>query len=85
MTEDTKMILEKMDEMSAELHKEIQTLRKEMHEGFEDTYAAISNCYNTLNARIDAVEQNLTQKIDDLQQVTGRNCYELTLLKAKQA
>ena len=95
MTEETKLILEEMAKMRSEMtamhsdmatmHSEIQTLRKEMHEGFADTYAAIHTCHDTLNARIDTVEHNLTQKITDLQLITGQNCFELTLLKAKQA
>jgi len=81
MNEDTKMILDEM----AKIRSDLNRLEKNMNEGFKEVFTTINDCYNNLNSRIDSVEENLTQKIDDLQQVTGQNCFELTLLKAKQA
>ena len=85
MNEDTKLILEEMAKMHSELMQEIQNLRTETNEGFKDVYAAVQTCYNSTTQQINDVEERLTSKIDDLQRVTGQNCYELTLLKTKQA
>lgn len=41
--------------------------------------------FAAVRREMQASHDELSKKIDDLQQVTGRNCYELTLLKAKQA
>ena len=95
MNEDTKMILEeikklnermnemndRMDQMCGHMDKLETTINK----GFEDVYAAVQTCYNSTTQQINDVEERLTSKIDDLQRVTGQNCYELTLLKTKQA
>lgn len=45
----------------------------------------IMNEFAAVRRELQASHDDLSKKIDDLQRVTGQNCYELSLLKTKQA
>lgn len=82
MTEDTKLILDKLNAIEERLNaidgrfdiidEKLDVMYKEMTDEFKAVRYEVQNAHDDLSA-----------KIGDLQKVTGQNCYELTLLKAK--
>ena len=82
MTEDTKLILDKLNAMEERL----STMNGRfdiIDEKLNVIYKEMTDEFKAIRCEVQNVHDDLSAKIGDLQKVTGQNCYELTLLKTK--
>ena len=82
MTEDTKLILDKLNAMEERLNA-INGRFDTIDEKLNVMYKEMTDEFKAIRCEVQNAHDELGSKIDDLQKVTGLNCYELTLLKAK--
>lgn len=88
MGEYVKMILEEMRKMEERIVARMSNLEIGIagnSKAIITTHGEIKSEFTVMRTEMQASHDELSKKIDDLQQVTGQNCYELTLLKTKQA
>ena len=72
-----------MDARLTSLEQGQKDLSSKLDRYYEGTIEAVGNGLEVIGNKIDDVERNLTNKINDIESVTAQNAYDVQLMKRR--